>query len=190
MKKTFSRETTITRYDIPRDICEEIGRIITRFAFAEHYAQGIVYMMVEVGPEIGRLSVREGRLEDRLNLIEQIAFLRGYTIQSVNLKALKTASSDIKKFRDLLAHGAWARSEALGCWAVKDLTGNWDQEAKKHGIVGPKRAFPEGRPVTADDLKEGIEGIDEFIAALKALRGELLPQVQARYLERDKPSEA
>ena len=54
--------------DLPANLCREIGRVIISFANLEHRLSVLLYVLMRIPPEIGRLAVREPRATDRFDL--------------------------------------------------------------------------------------------------------------------------
>tara|TARA_R110002072_G_scaffold212834_2_gene370209 strand:+ start:332 stop:847 length:516 start_codon:yes stop_codon:yes gene_type:complete len=158
----------------------EIGRVIVRFAYADHYSQGIIYMLVNVSRAIGRLAVREARLEERFELIQDLAGVRGFPIGSVDIKEMSKRIQRIAKNRNLYAHGSWAYSDSLSCWAVMVTTGKWTQQDERHDVKGRKKIQPEGQVVELSDIRAVTSEIDAFIKDLRVLQRELEDQERGR----------
>jgi hypothetical protein len=105
-----------SRFDLPATIAREIGRIIVRWAYLETIVQQIIWNLTQVAFPIGRLAVREPRLEDRITLLRNLAEVRGIDLPDKPISTLQTNCRNLARKRDILAHGHWFFEE--GQWHV------------------------------------------------------------------------
>ena len=96
------------QYDLPAWLNREAGRIIIRWAHLEFRLQQIVWHLLLVTEEQGRVAVREPRVSDRIDMIVDLAKLRNLTIDFDRWTKIKTDAEPLNSKRDLLAHGIWA----------------------------------------------------------------------------------
>jgi hypothetical protein len=68
----FVKVGGVVRYVIPAPLAREIERFLVTWAHFEHYVRAVVWTLVEVGQEKGRLADREPRVPDRLDMIRDI----------------------------------------------------------------------------------------------------------------------
>lgn len=87
----------------------------------------------------------------------------------VEFKAIYKQADQLSFYRDLFAHGAWSYAKEHKSWCITNTRGQWDDEAKKHGISGKKRIFPEGRLINPGVLREISDEIEDLIGNLRGL---------------------
>ena len=68
-------------YDLPQEFSEEIGRIVVRWAYLEHYVQRIVWMLLELDSKRGRLAVRDPSMQERIVMISDFASLQAIKLE-------------------------------------------------------------------------------------------------------------
>lgn len=178
----------IARYDLPATVCRDIGRIITRWAYVEHYLQNIVYMLIGVSQAIGRLAVREPRATDRLDLIRDLIAAKGLTEPDVDYKALRLAMEDIEDLRNVTAHSIWHWSSQHQAWVVQIARGSWEGVNKTDRAKKSKRIAPEGQIIKSTTFAGYILGIDGIIQILKKMQANLEEQLAASDKKPPSPS--
>jgi hypothetical protein len=146
------------RFDLPASLSREIGRIVVRWAYLEFVVQQIIWNLAQVTFPVGRLAVREPRLEDRIVLVRHLAELRGINLPEKPVATLQTNSRTLARERDILAHGYWFFED--GQWRVVLTRGKWpdnDPHPSSKSIV------PEALVVTTEDLRKISEAIEVTI---------------------------
>jgi hypothetical protein len=133
----FRRVIQKTSYDLPAPMSREIGRIIVRRAYLEHYIQAIIWAIAfngdEHGASLGRIAIREpSSKESQLDLLQCVAEVRKIKLDFQLLKSIKTRSKAIADRRNLVAHGLW--TELDQGWIVQQTRGTWFEYKG-----GPKR---------------------------------------------------
>jgi hypothetical protein len=125
-KHVFERVFQKASYDLPAPLNEEIGRVIVRWAHFEHHIQAIIWAIVfegaANGTALGRLAVRELKVAQRADLLEQVADVQSVMLDKSLLKAIKRKASAISEQRNLLAHGIWTSVPDEG-WTVQQTRG-------------------------------------------------------------------
>ena len=162
------------RYRLPVSYSTEIGRIITRWSHLEWMFSETLYILVGTSPKIGRLAVREPRVEEYLTIMEKTARLQGITV-SVNWKKLRTIAKKMESFRNRLAHGIW----------IKDPSSNWPALRQVKGAYAPKRGAqsvdarisPASMPVPFDELKNVVRAVDRINQIALDIKSEVEAQV-------------
>lgn len=152
-KMDFFRDDCVV--DLPAPICREIGRVMVRWAHLEHAVQLIILNLMQVTLPYGRLAVREPRLEDRIQLLKNLADLRGIEIPSGPLSTLQKNSRDLARDRDTIAHGIWTNRD--GHYYVILSRGKWSDENVPHAS---RSAIPEALKVDVPSLRSITAGID------------------------------
>jgi hypothetical protein len=160
------------RYDLPMAMCAGIGKIITRWSYAEDCVQNLIYILLGVSDVAGRVAVREPRLTDRLSMVLDLlevddVYLPGDLL--AEYKAMNKQASELVFYRDLMAHGTWSYTKEHKLWCVTNTRGNWDGGLKNHGLVGKKRIKPEGILFSPSDLNSLALEVEDLIEKLKTL---------------------
>lgn len=168
-------------------MCRDIGRIIVKWAYIEQYMQGLVYMAAKVSPEIGRLAVREPRLNERLDLILDLLHLRKLNTPPIDYKVFREILSDLEDMRNVVAHSAWVWSDNPKGWAAHVARGNWEGIPRTDRSNRSKRTRPEGQLIKDGILKTYIDGADWLIAQLKEFQANL--EVQIASSQRTRPAQ-
>jgi len=169
----------IARFDLPVTMCREIGRIIVRFAYVEHYLQGIIYMLVGVNRGIGKLAIREPRAIDRVELILDLIAVRDLIPPpKLQSKDFKEALEDAEDIRNLCAHGAWTWSAPHEAWAVMVERGQWQGVPKTDRVRRNKRLLPEGQIVRVSHLRTYVRGLDALALMLREIQANLEAQLK------------
>jgi hypothetical protein len=120
---------------LPADLSRGIGRIIFAYAYLECELQQIMQTLTGLGPKEGRLTIKEPRAIDRLEIIENLISIHGLeiTIDKKFAKLLRQATSD----RNLFAHAVWSKSEA-GDYLAISSSGSHEGVSRKvspQGII-------------------------------------------------------
>lgn len=151
---------------LPANYAASIGRIISRFSYAEWLISFITYRLLEIGPKHGRIAVRTPRVEDGITMIEQLMFLN-VIHTSTDVKALKKELKNIENERDMLAHGVWMRHPGFRTWHIQVIKGNWQPDPLSQPIS--RRIKPEGREIKMAYLKDLRKRLELAITDLKQL---------------------
>jgi hypothetical protein len=170
IRRVIQQVSQKTKYDLPASHNREIGRVIVRWAYFEHYIQRMIWAVVFQGAEnaavLGRFAIREQRAVDRLDLLKQVSELQGFEMDEALFSSIKTSAKALSEKRDLLAHGLWTDPPGFD-WAVQQTRGNWT--GYRGGPKGNKRITPEAIPMSLDDLRALVTDCDAIIADSKKL---------------------
>ena len=120
------------RYRLPVSYSTEIGRIITRWAFLEFRLKETAYMLLGVDPKVGRIAIREPRITDYIDMIQDLMHLKSITA-TADLKKLRKSLEKIQSFRDKLAHGIWMKHDTTKLPVLQVVKGSYisNPEGKK-----------------------------------------------------------
>ena len=163
------------RYRLPVSYSTEIGRIMTRWAFIEWQLEQITYRIVGVGQKIGRLTIREPRVDAHVTMIADVMELRKITV-STNLTKLSDGLVQLKSFRDAIAHGIWMKHPSTKLPVLQYTKGKWSIAA----MPNTKRVVkPQGVPVTIKKLREFVRSFDRAAHTLSKLEKEIAAQLPA-----------
>jgi len=116
MAKDFvlHRVQGIADHNLPAEMLREIGRLMVRWAQFEYSVQQTVWETLGVTPAQGRIAIREPRVPDRLEMINDILSLRNATWDGSLYTSIIAKSRRVNAFRDLMAHGIWGQHD--GAW--------------------------------------------------------------------------
>ena len=163
------------RYRLPVAYSTEIGRIMTRWAFIEWQLEQITYRVVGVGQKIGRLTIREPRVDAHITMISDVMKLRKITV-STDLKKLSDGLVQLKNIRDAIAHGIWVKHPFTKLPVLQITKGKWSIP----GMPSIKRVVkPQGVPVTIEQLREIVESLKGAAHTVSKLETEIAAQLSA-----------
>ena len=159
------------RRRLPRNYSTEIGRLIARWALFESRLRALAYLLLDVGPERGRVAVRGGRVADYLTMLEDLMQLRGVGV-TVRTKALKRPLTEVETFRDKVAHGVWLRHPRTRTPVLQVTKGDLPDPSALRAAQSHPAA------VTLGDLRRYVRTIDAAIRIADRMRAELLSQTR------------
>jgi hypothetical protein len=132
----------------------------------EHALQTIVWMLVGVTQPVGRLAIREPRVQERVRLIVELSDLKGLDIPAKFFKSICSHAEDIGRNRDLLAHGHWIFDDENSNWQVVLTRGKWSDD-EPHPSA--KSIVPEALIVTSEALGKIQAQLDELIKMVELI---------------------
>ncbi len=164
-----------TRYRLPVSYSTEIGRIMTRWAYIEWQLEQITYRVVGVGQKIGRLAIREPRIDAHITMIEDVMKLRKITVNT-DLTKLSIGLVQLKNFRDAIAHGIWIKHPSTKLPTLQYTKGKWSIAA----MPNTKRVVePQGFPITIEILREFVWSLKGAAHTVSKLETEIAAQLSA-----------
>ncbi len=178
------RKYSVTLYQdvhkIPPVMAKLIGDITARFALVEHLLKEITRKLVGMDPKLGRVSVRQPRLEDFVDMIKEILEIEQIA-HPANLDALRTRLKRAERYRDMVAHTVWQRHPETKEIYARRLSGHWPKTHPKHGGVS-RRIVPEIVLVTPKLMRIERTELDKLVTDLK--RMDRLLNVELRALHK------
>ena len=136
--------------DLPDDMMRAIGRVIVEYAMLELQLSRVIYDLLKVDPKAGRLAVREPRATDRLEVIFDLADLRGLDLEHekpIFRKAIQTCVTE----RDRIAHGVWVRGTKTNELMLRLTKGSWQPVKGQRGKT-KRLVTPEATPYSVADI--------------------------------------
>jgi hypothetical protein len=109
---------------LPPSILREIGRCCTYHALIEWLLSRTTYLLLGLSDVEGRVSVREPRTTDRLDMIVDLLKLKAISIPEINFSELRQLIQEAATKRDSLAHGIWVR-DSSGSLRLNLSGGQW-----------------------------------------------------------------
>lgn len=160
-------------YKLPDEFHLEIGRTTVAWAYFENGVRRVIWRLMGVDERLGRTAVRDPRIDDRLEMIADLVFLKQIKIDEKRLQLLKTRANEVLSNRDLLAHGVWVPHQ--GKWFVQKVSGNYPKDAiSEHK---KRRIAPEGMNVDLEGLQTISGAVDILIETLKEVADEIVAQL-------------
>lgn len=150
---------------LPVAYSTEIGRIITRWAQVEYWSRHIVYLLLGIPEEQGRIAVRSEKIGDMITLITDLTELNQIET-GINWKNFKKDLIKSESFRNRLAHGVWATMDGVKTPILQDQS-----TAHVESDVNLKKAkiYPIAVEVRLEQLKEISNQIEKEAQYLKLL---------------------
>jgi hypothetical protein len=173
-KKRPTRIVAPAEYKLPANFNREIGRIMVHWAYFENASRRVLWDMLKVGPKIGRVAVRDPRIDDRLEMILDIAYLNKIKIDQSRIKTLISRTNEVLKWRDLVAHGIWIPTGSG--WLVQMIGGNYPKDYETEHRK--RRIHPEGVNVDVDGLRTVTDGIDMLIDEITSIGADIQAQLR------------
>ena len=173
MKKKPIRIVAPATSEIPARFSREIGRIIVRWAYLEHIIRRLGWDILGVDQKIGRIAVRDPRVDDYLDMIADIASLKNIKIDTSNLSSLKSRANEVLRWRDLLGHGIWIQTP--DGWLLQMISGNYPKNYKAE--YRKRRINPEGLNVDIEGLRSVSNGVEILIGEVSSIRKALREQL-------------
>jgi len=169
MKKTLhiERVSGTATYEVPANMCREVGRMLIRWAYFEHVVQEMNWQTLGISPAQGRVAVRAPRASDRLEMLRNLIELRKGEWDDDRFKSILQRAKLLAAKRDLVAHAIWAQRD--DGWYVELSRGAWPKSLREL-VASTRQIQPELKPMNIDQLREATTQIDELIADLKKLR--------------------
>lgn len=172
MAKSYSieRYEGSASYELPPEYCDAIGRLIVRWAYFEFIVQEMVWGALNLRPATGRIAVREPRVTDRLEMLNELIKERGARWDNDLYKSILTQARLLTAKRDLVAHGIWYHVKDKDEWHVQLARGSWPKNLAAL-VARSKRVTPESVLMDVEMLKAATKEISDLIEDMKTLRG-------------------
>lgn len=163
------------RTRLPGAYSQQIGRIITRWAYLESRLRQVSCILLRINPPIARLMIRELRASDYITMLED-AMSVFHLSTSVNLKTLRSGLQTLESNRDKLAHGIWVKHDKTSTPVLQDLSA-------KHP-AGPyqgqkARINPKAVALTIENLRAWATGIATASKLIQKIGREINAQLRA-----------
>jgi hypothetical protein len=173
-----------TVFVLPENIAALLGHVVSRWANVESLLKIVLYNVVGVSDVVGRIAIGTGRANSQAVKIQEL--LQAHDLSMAPpLTGLINDLDKLEQRRDAFAHGVWITDPTTNELQILNISGNWNLGAGLPTVR--RRLFPEGKPVTDEDLKSLIADLDKVIQDLFSLNDQALAVRQAlrdRDLER------
>lgn len=174
------------RYRLPTKYSTAIGRMITRFAALESALRNLIYALLELEPKMGRVAVRNPRIEESFTIIRDLMGLRSFTT-TLDMKRLASDCKTLEQFRDKIAHGVWVKHSRSDLPVLQVTAGKFPEKPGGKSIKG--RIQPAAFNVTLENFRSYTSGVDFAFKAVKQLARELGAQHRALHKKLREQSE-
>ncbi len=138
--------------DLPRSLERQIARVIIAWACLEWHITQAAHVLVGIGPQTGRIAVREPRMVDRIALVKELIEHLNVKVD-FDFKSFTRDASDMAERRDWLAHGIWVNHKPTGKILLRVTKGKWGVQMQDGTAGASRRVYPQGAEVTVSDLK-------------------------------------
>jgi hypothetical protein len=127
------------------------------------------YDVLKISKPAGRIAVREPRVTERLEMLNDLIKLRKGTWDDALYKSILTRATLLKAKRDLVAHGMWHQYKRTQEYHVQLARGSWPKNVAEL-VTGSKKVIPEGVPMDLNTLRSATTEIRTMIDDLVRLR--------------------
>lgn len=166
--------------DLPPDYSLEIGKITCHWANVEWRLRHIMYLLLDVTPAVGRISLRDAKEPEYLDMIVEVMNLSGMKAKGA-VKELRSGLDNWGRWRNRLVHGVWFKHPDTGEFMVQATTGQWDKGKLALGETLSRKILTEAIPITTDFLKEIDLEIKNLGASLEDFWNGLVSHFQSSH---------
>jgi hypothetical protein len=172
MKKPVLRRESELVYELPASLTRAIGRVLVAWAHLEYQIQRTIWMLLGIDERQARVAVRQPRLTERMDMIVDLAGLRGIAVNAEDVKNMKESLTELSRHRDLLAHGLWTQ-DTDGKWCVIRSQGTWKKEfdaPHKNKSIAPEGIEADAAMINAifTEIEKRIEDAHKIRRSLRA----------------------
>lgn len=157
------------RIDLPEPFLTEVGRVIVQWSFFEQLVQSLVRQQIDLSPPEARLALREPRVTERLELLQDLMTLHQGTWNSELYNSIYTRAKRWATRRDLFAHSIWGRNETTGTWHIQVVRGKWTKHLEEQ-FRGHRRVMPAALEITINHLLIANKSIASLIDDIERLK--------------------
>jgi hypothetical protein len=169
MSDIVSAELPAT-HRIPAALAREIGRVIISFAKLEWMINRLVYFVLTIDDNLGRLIVKDQDGAEQFKLLCRLLRMKGIETRT-ELDPIAAAIRSCQSQRNDIAHSIWVISPITNKPMICLFRGEW---SKDDDVEVKSRKFnPEGRAYPIEEAISLINLIDGAITSLETLYNEL-----------------
>ena len=160
----FDPNTVLSTTDLPNSYFREIGRIIVNYAHLEKVFHNILFGLMETPRDIGETCVRQPRLQDVIQMIEDVCEIKNIPHDKDQLKEIKKKIERVKILRDLVAHGVWVMHPNHQNPMLVKTRGKWNpKEVSDYNVpTRHKSSIPEALNFSSSVLRSYTKGIKDI----------------------------
>jgi hypothetical protein len=164
--------------ELPASLDREIGRVIVAWACFEWHITQAAHLLVGVGPQTGRLAIREPRVTDRISMVKDLVEHLKVPV-NFDFKDFASAAGELSTRRDWLAHGIWVRHKPTNKLLLRITQGTWERPVPEGKVKASRRIYPQGQAIGAEHLKILRSAIEQMIARSDDLVGQVKAAIEA-----------
>lgn len=159
-------------YRLPPRMSNIVGRIIVRYAALEYKLNAAIAVMLQLQRVEWRLVLKEPRVHERLETIQDLLALRDITI-ATNFEEFSDLLETVNRERDQIAHGIWLQHPVTKKIYLRLTKGMWKRTAPYQNKIK--------RPIAPQSI---LFGVEECRAVLARIDGAIkLIQVLGREID-------
>jgi hypothetical protein len=162
---------------LPDPLLLLIGEAVTAWAVQEHELRLLVFLLLALDPKRGRLSVRNARAKEMVDLIADLMHLSEIQSKTTRLKAFADALEEIENRRNAVVHNIWLRV-GDGPFYLQSLSGTWP--SKTGEFKRKRRIDPAGIPIDVSNLEDLVRAIRQTTKQTRHLRQEVAGALAAK----------
>lgn len=155
---------------VPASIAREIGRVIVSFAHLEWMVDRMLYFVLDVDDDIGRISVKDQDGAEQFKLLRRLLRLKGITVK-MDLNSIAADIRSCQAQRNDIAHSVWLKSPYTNNLMICLFRGEWSKEDDVE--EKSRKLNPEGRPYPLEEAITLVRRLDDTIGSLGRLYNEL-----------------
>lgn len=163
--KVAVRVAVVGSHDLPPEYCEQIGRILVKFAYLEQYLKRVPMGILKLSLAQGFVAVRSPRMSELMDMITDLDSLSPCNFPAGLIASLKPKLADLERRRDLLAHAGWALVD--GEWCLLNTKGSWNKQGPTGAPKGKRVITPEFDPVSLERLRTLVVELDQAIQEVR-----------------------
>lgn len=160
---------------LPAKILKEIGRVITVFSCIQHEIRLIIYVLIRVTPQEGRLVVQEPRARDSFEAIKSLMKIHNVTVTH-NVDVLASEIGEMESVRNWLAHGVWTKVNGEICLQI--TAGKWQPAGETHAVS--RKIIPAAAPVTHHQIQKIADAGADLLEVCTDLHKQIVLQQKLR----------
>ena len=165
--RTMATEHMRLAKGLPRDLAASLGRMIARSSLLEIRLAQTLYRLAGVDERVGRITIGNPRGSDILSRMLELAQIRGLNLSPFPWPEYKKTLDDLKTRRDIFAHSPWIYNSTADRYVLFVTAGKWPKNSATPSLS--RRILPEGKEVTAKDLRFLRAEIDKAIIQAESL---------------------
>ncbi len=135
-----------------------------RFAYIEHHLSMMIYSLLKINPKQGRIAVRNPRLKDKMEMIEDLCGLANIKL---DIKNLTNNLDKLEIKRNYVAHNIWVKDSKTRKIYLRVTKGNWPK--KPHGNKTKRIIQPQAADYDLKTLRYIAKNMDIAIRHIKDL---------------------
>lgn len=151
-------------HNLPVWIVRGTGRVVTEHSVLESKVNTLLYAVMGVNRQIGRLAIRDPRTADKHDMICTLAELKGIQLSTAFKKARKGLEI-VSTRRDHVAHGVWVLEPESQKPHLVITRGAWNKVEPKSPRID-RTIHPQGVDLEPIDFENLVRSIQKLVNVL------------------------